>query len=97
MAIIEIIGIGIMFVAVFFSIFQKDKLYDSKKGCYYISDVDKEFKFKLELSGRMPNESKERRIVVYTDDENLTFDDVMWLAFSDQSDGTANLYVEVKR
>ncbi len=97
MGLVEVVGITIMFVAVLFTFFQRDKLYDTKRGCYYISDVDKEFKYKLELTGRLPNDDFEKKLVVYADDENLTFEDVMWIVFSEQTDGVDSIYVEVKK
>ncbi len=97
MALVEILAIVIMFVVVFFSIVQKDMLYDAKKGCYYISDVDKEYKYKLELSGVLPNENQVRKIIVYANESSLTFDDVVWLAYSGESEDNNEIFIDLKK
>ncbi len=93
----HIIGLVFMGIFVIFTFLERDKLYDSKKGCYYVSDVDREYKYKLELRGVLPNDKKESKLVVYTDNNQLTFEDVLWLTFSEHSEENSDIYVEFKR
>lgn len=50
----------------------------------------KNYKYKLELSGTMPNSEKETTLIILTNDNTLTFDDVsksLYSSNSNDSDG----------
>ncbi len=85
-----------MLALVVFSIFQKDKIYDKRRGSYYISDVDAEFKYKLELKGRLPKDDNESVIIVYANDDKLNFEDVVWMSFSSESEERTDIYIDFK-
>ncbi|MFD0590967.1 lipoprotein [Paenibacillus sp. GCM10027627] len=48
----------------------------SSKNSSYTDPDGKEYKYKLELTGTMPNASKESKYIILTNDNTLTFDKV---------------------
>ena len=53
---------------------------------YYIVWYNfKSYKYKLELSGIMPNSKKETTLIILTNDNTLTFDDVSKSLYSSNS------------
>ncbi len=85
-----------MFAFVVFSIFQRDKVYGKGRGSYCISDMNSEFKCKLKLKCRLHIENKENNIIVYAKGEKLTFEDVVWLLSSSESEDRTDIYVGFK-
>ncbi len=63
------------------------------KEAYY-SDTGKEYKYRIELSGRMPNAEIESNIVVYTNDKNLTFEKAMKSVYSSNAADFLDIYFE---
>lgn len=68
-----------------------------KDGYYRVFSSDssdlKDYKFKhlLQLSGTLPNAAKSGKVVIITDDEKLTYKDVMWVYFSSDSSYSENI------
>ena len=51
----------------------------------YVDLEGKNYKYKLELSGVMPNAQKETTLIILTNDNTLTFDDVSKSLYSSNS------------
>ncbi|MCM3635072.1 lipoprotein [Paenibacillus camelliae] len=55
------------------------------KDSSYTAPDGKEYKYKLELTGMMPNASKESKYIILTNDITLTFDKVAKSIYSSNS------------
>jgi hypothetical protein len=68
-----------------------------KDGNYRVFNSDsndlQDYKFThlLQLTGTLPNAAKSGKVVIITDDENLTYKDVMWSYFSSDSEYSKNI------
>lgn len=51
----------------------------------YTDPEGNSYKYKLELSGMMPNSEKETKLIILTNDNTLTFDDVSKSLYSSNS------------
>lgn len=51
----------------------------------------KSYKYKLELSGIMPNSEKETTLIILTNDNTLTFDDVSKSLYNNNSNDSENV------
>ena len=65
---------------------------------YYVHEVMREYKYKLELTGTLPNTEGESTITVYSNEENLTFEQVVEVMFQYSPDSEEikplDIYVE---
>lgn len=57
----------------------------STKNSSYTAPDGNEYKYKLELTGILPNASKESKYIVLTNDKTLTFDKVAKSIYSSNS------------
>lgn len=57
----------------------------------YVDPEGNNYKYKLELSGIMPNSEKETTLIILTNDNTLTFDDVSKSLYSDNSNDSKNV------
>ena len=65
---------------------------------YYVHEVMREYKYKLELTGTLPNEKDESTIIVYSNEEDLTFEQVVEVMFQYSPDSEEvkplDIYIE---
>lgn len=66
--------------------------YELDDGTWMCKDTV--YQYRLELTGRMPNAIKDSSYVVLTDQEELTFEDVIWSWLSSQSFNKHRLMME---
>ncbi len=64
------------------------KTYTEKDGVYLLDN--REYKYKIELTGRTPNAVKDATFVVLTNNEEVTFDEVSWSILSSSSNDFLN-------
>lgn len=57
----------------------------------YVDPEGNNYKYKLELSGKMPNSQKETTLIILTNDNTLTFDNVSKSLYSSNSNDSKNV------
>lgn len=57
----------------------------------YVDPEGNNYKYKLELSGKMPNSKKETTLIILTNDNTLTFADVSKSLYSNNSNDSKNV------
>lgn len=63
---------------------------------YYVQEMGKEYKYKLELTGTLPNAKGESIITVYSNEEDLTFEQVAEVMFSSDLNKIKSLDIYVE-
>lgn len=63
---------------------------------YYVQEMGREYKYKLELTGTLPNAEGECTITVYSNEEDITFEQVAKVMFSSSLEeiNSLDVYVE---